>query len=129
MQFTRETSEAHLIRAWEAGRLRIAERWLEGHIIVSPNRIIDPWHVQEPARLELTDLQPAIELQPEIILIGTGNELLLPDVDLMTALASLRIGLEIMSTPAACRTFNVLVHERRRVVAALFNPPTASTRG
>jgi uncharacterized protein len=40
----------------------------------------------------------------------------------MAALATRRVGLEIMSTPAACRTFNVLVHERRRVAAALFNP-------
>jgi uncharacterized protein len=41
----------------------------------------------------------------------------------MAMLASRGVGLEIMSTPAACRTFNVLVHERRRVVAALLNPP------
>ena len=47
----------------------------------------------------------------------------LPDVELMAALAEQRVGLEIMSTPAACRTFNVLVQERRRVVAAMFNPP------
>ena len=60
---------------------------------------------------------------PEIVLLGTGAEVLLPDLDLMAALAARAIGLEIMSTPAACRTFNVLVHERRRVVAALVNPP------
>ena len=51
--------------------------------------------------------------------------MVLPDVDLMAALAARAIGLEIMSTPAACRTFNVLVHERRRVVAALLNSPRA----
>ena len=128
LQFTRETSEAHLIRAWEPGRVRIADRWLEGPIIVSPDRIIDRWHVREPARLELNDLQPAIQLQPEIILLGTGTDLLLPDVELMSALASLGVGLEIMSTPAACRTFNVLVHERRRVVAALVNFPRLDSR-
>lgn len=121
MQFTRETSEAHLIRAWEAGRVRIADRWLTGHVIVAPDRVIDTWQVSEPAHLKLGDLQPAIDLQPEIILLGTGSQLLLPDVELMSALADLSIGLEIMNTPAACRTFNVLVHEHRRVVAALFN--------
>ncbi|HLF10842.1 MAG TPA: MTH938/NDUFAF3 family protein [Gammaproteobacteria bacterium] len=128
MQFTRETSAAHLIRAWEPGRVRIADRWIEGPIIVSPDRIIDRWHVREPARLELNDLQPAIELQPEIILLGTGTDLLLPDMDLVSALASLGVGLESMSTPAACRTFNVLVHERRRVVAALVNFPRLDSR-
>ena len=57
------------------------------------------------------------------MLLGTGGAMLLPDVDLMALLAKRGIGLEIMSTAAACRTFNVLVHEQRRVVAALFNPP------
>ena len=108
--------------------MRIADQWLEGHVIVSPDRIIDRWQVSEPDRLELADLQPAIELKPEIILLGTGADLLLPDVELMAALAALRIGLEIMSTPAACRTFNVLVHERRRVVAALFNSRLGQSR-
>jgi uncharacterized protein len=101
--------------------VRIADRWLAGHVIVAPDRVIDTWQVSEPARLKLGDLQPAIDLQPEIILLGTGSQLLLPDVELMSALADFSIGLEIMNTPAACRTFNVLVHEHRRVVAALFN--------
>jgi uncharacterized protein len=56
-------------------------------------------------------------------LLGTGSEMLLPDVDLMAKLGARSIGLEIMSTPAACRTFNVLLHEQRRVIAALFNSP------
>ena len=107
----------------QPGRVRVADRWLDGHIIVSPDRIIEPWQVHEPANLTLADLEPAIELQPEIVLLGTGAKLKLSDVELMSALASLRIGLEVMSTPAACRTFNVLVHERRRVVAALLNFP------
>lgn len=123
MQFTRETTDAHVIRAWESGRIRIADRWLEGHVIVAPHRLIDRWEVTTPSELAFADLEPAIGLAPEIILLGTGADLLVPDVDLMAALAERAIGLEIMSTPAACRTFNVLVHERRRVVAALFNSP------
>jgi uncharacterized protein len=68
-------------------------------------------------------LAAALELEPEIILIGTGEGASLPDVELMSAIAERGIGLEFMTTPAACRTYNVLVHEQRRVVVALFNTP------
>jgi uncharacterized protein len=122
VQVTRETTEANLIRAWEPGRVRIGERWLAGHVIVSPERVIETWDVSEPSELVVADLQPVIDLAPTIVLLGTGSGVMLPDTALMDALAERAIGLEIMGTPAACRTYNVLVHEHRRVVAALFNP-------
>jgi uncharacterized protein len=112
-----------LIRAYEPGRIRIAERWLVGHVIVAPDRLIEDWRVEAPTEIAVEHLEPALALQPEIVLLGTGAALAWPDADLMAALAARAVGLEIMSTPAACRTFNVLVHEQRRVVAALLNPP------
>jgi uncharacterized protein len=125
LQITRENTAANLIRAYEPGRVRIGERWLTGNVIVAPDQLIESWTVGSLASLSLADLEPALALGPEIVLLGTGTDLVLPDVDLMAALAARAIGLEIMSTPAACRTFNVLVHERRRVVAALLNSPPA----
>jgi uncharacterized protein len=127
VQLTRESSAANLIRAWEAGRVLIGERWLSGNFIVSAEKILDDWSAADPLALSLDDLALAIELQPEIILIGTGSVMVLPDVDLVAALAERAIGLEIMTTPAACRTYNVLVHEQRRVVAALFNTRPSAT--
>lgn len=123
MQLTRETATVNLIRAWEPGRIRIGDQWIGGHVIVSPDRIIADWRITDPAALTLAELAPAVELQPEIILLGTGAATLLTDIDLMGELAQQAIGLEIMSTAAACRTFNVLAHEQRRVVAALYNAP------
>lgn len=119
MQITRDTSAIHFIRAWEPGRLRIAERWLTGHVIVAAERIIEQWAPADPLAVTIADLEPALALEPTIVLLGTGSELRLPDVELMAALAARSVGLEIMSTPAACRTFNVLLQEERRVVAAL----------
>jgi len=123
MQLTLETSNANVVRAWEAGAVRVGEEWIRGHLIVSAQALLRGWAVTDPAALRLTDLEPAFELQPEIIVLGTGSSLVLPLADLMAELAQRRIGLEIMDTPAACRTYNVLVHERRSVVAALFNGP------
>lgn len=121
MQLTREASEQNLIRAWERGRVLVGDRWIGGNIIVSAERVVADWPAQDPAMLALEDLAAALELEPEIILIGTGEDASLPDVELMSALAERGIGLEFMTTPAACRTYNVLVHEQRRVVVALFN--------
>jgi uncharacterized protein len=119
---SRETTAANLIRAYEPGRVRIAERWVRGHVIVAPEKLIEDWRVGSPADVAVADLELALELQPQIVLLGTGVELEWPEADLMGELAARGVGLEIMSTAAACRTYNVLVHERRRVVAALLNP-------
>ena len=122
MQLTRDSSAVNFIRAWEPGRVRIAERWIAGNVIVGPDRILEAWTAVEPHVLTIEHLEPAFALEPTIIVLGTGTERLLPDVELMAAVAARSVGLEIMSTPAACRTFNVLLGEQRRVVAALLNP-------
>jgi uncharacterized protein len=121
MQLTRDSSTQHLIRAWEPGRVRIAERWVAGNVIVSADQILEGWATSAPTALTVDDLAPALALTPTILLLGTGTDRFLPDIELMAALAQRRVGLEIMSTPAACRTFNVLLQEQRRVVVALFN--------
>jgi len=122
MQLTRDAAAIHFIRAWEPGRVRIADRWVAGNVIVGTDRVIEGWTTIEPHRLTIIELEPALALEPTILVLGTGSEQLLPDVELMAAVAARSVGLEIMSTRAACRTFNVLLDEQRRVVAALFNP-------
>jgi uncharacterized protein len=120
LKFTLETSDVNLISAWEPDAVRVGKEWYRSHLILSSQRILSDWTVTAPDRLQANDLSAAIELDPEIILLGTGNHLALPDIDLMAELADQGIGLEIMDTPAACRTYNVLIHESRNVVAALF---------
>ena len=122
MQLTRDAAAVNLIRAWEPGRVRVADRWITGNVIVGSDRIIEAWTTIEPHRLTIAELEPALALEPTILVLGTGADQLLPDVDLMAAVAARSVGLEIMNTRAACRTFNVLLQEQRRVVAALFNP-------
>lgn len=121
MQVTRDNSAVHFIRAWEPGRVRIAERWIVGNLIVAAERVVEGWLPVNPAAITLADLVPALAFEPTIVLLGTGTDHRVPDVELMAELAGRAVGLEIMSTPAACRTFNVLLQEERRVVAALLN--------
>ncbi len=90
----------------------------ETSLIVLPERIV-PWQVAGFDALQEGDFALLAGLAPEIVLLGTGPRLRFPDPRLARALADARIGLEVMDTRAACRTYNVLVAEHRRVAAAL----------
>ncbi len=102
--------------------MRIADDWIRTHFIVSADRIVRDWQPPAPENLAPGDLEPALASEPDIVILGTGEALLRPKLDLMGLMAQRGVGLEIMSTPAACRTYNVLLHEGRSVVAALFIP-------
>ena len=90
----------------------------ETSLIVLPDRVV-PWPVAGFDALSAEDFALIAGLAPEIVLLGTGLRLRFPDPRLTRALAEVRIGLEVMDTRAACRTYNVLVAEHRRVAAAL----------
>ncbi|MGD8341189.1 MAG: MTH938/NDUFAF3 family protein [Gammaproteobacteria bacterium] len=119
MQITREESVSNLIRAFEPGRIRIGQQWLTGSLIVTADRIVSDWRPENAGRVTAADLKPALDHGPELIIVGGGTDAITPDVELMQELAGLAVGLEYMQTQAACRTYNVLVHEGRRVAAAL----------
>jgi uncharacterized protein len=74
-------------------------------------------------RLEQVHFDALLVHRPEIVLLGTGRRLRFPPAALTRSLAAARVGLEIMDTPAACRTYNILTGERRQVLAALLFDP------
>ncbi|HYA20544.1 MAG TPA: Mth938-like domain-containing protein [Burkholderiales bacterium] len=90
----------------------------EKNIVVLPERVMQ-WNVAEFGTLSMRDFEDLAKLAPEIVLLGTGSSLRFPHPTLSQALAKARIGLEVMNTPAACRTYNILMAEGRKVVAAL----------
>lgn len=107
------------IRGFSPGRLRVNDLVIGGHAVITPEQIIPDWSPADPERLTLGDLELVLALEPEVILLGTGLRSRLPDVQLATAIMRRGIGFEAMTTEAACRTFNVLAAEYRRVAAAL----------
>lgn len=94
-----------------------------GHVIVSADRIITGWSPRPITELQIEDFAAALELEPEVILFGTGTTHRFAGNRLVTAIMSRGIGFEVMATRAACRTYNVLTAEDRRVVAALLLDP------
>jgi uncharacterized protein len=91
----------------------------ETHVIVLPEGIIQDWDVPGYGGLTVRHFEYLVGLQPEIVLFGTGPTLRFPPPALSRPLAAARVGLEVMDTSAACRTYNILVAEGRRVLAAL----------
>jgi uncharacterized protein len=88
-------------------------------VVVSGDRLVE-WSARSPGSLASADLSPILELKPEIVLLGTGETLTFPDPASLADLHAARIGVEVMDTKAACRTYNILLGEGRNVVAALF---------
>ncbi len=90
--------------------------------IVSPRHLLRDWPPASISELQAEHLDAIIELQPELVLLGTGTRLTFPPPQILAALHRQRIGVEIMDTAAACRTYNILMTEGRFVVAGLMNP-------
>lgn len=92
-------------------------------VIVSVDRIVSSWAPRPITELRPEDFQAALELEPELILFGTGTTHQFASNLLVTSIMSRGVGFEVMATDAACRTYNVLAGEGRRVVAALLLGP------
>lgn len=114
-----ENRSMYQIRAFKPGIIQINEKTFTQSLIVAPDRLIENWSPQSVAELTLEALSPIIALQPDILLIGTGAKLVFLNIELYGDLINQGIGVEIMDTGAACRTYNALSSENRNVVAAL----------
>jgi uncharacterized protein len=121
MKLTRDArADVNLIRSYGGGMVRIGERLIGTHCIVAADAIITDWDVPSAEALGAAHLDPIFALDPEIVLLGTGARQSFPAAAVREAFAARGIGLETMDLGAACRTYNILVQEERRVVALLF---------
>ena len=119
MKFSREIPTAVTIRHVEQGRIRVGEEDISENIVLFRDTVQRGFVPAKPGQLSTTDIDDLIDQAPEIILFGTGWNTVLPPRDVVFALARKGIGFETMDTPAACRTFNILVSEDRDVAAVL----------
>lgn len=120
MKFTLESIAAVSVRSVANGQFLIGDDKLSGTVALSTDGVIDDWPRVAVADLGIEALAPLLALQPELIVVGTGSRQELPGRDLMFAMARANVGLEMMDTPAAARTFNVLISEGRSVAAVLY---------
>jgi uncharacterized protein len=89
------------------------------NVVVLPDRLIEEWTQADFDTLTVADFELLAGLDAEIILLGTGKQLRFPRPELMRPLVLAQKGLEVMNLQAACRTYNILVAEGRKVAAGL----------
>jgi len=119
MKFTLDNGNAdYRITAYESGHIRINEQIVAQSVIVSPNETC-LWPPGSMDALTEADLQDLLAYEPEILILGTGLRQCFPDSQLLRPLIQAGIGLEVMDSAAACRTYNILMSEERQVVAAI----------
>lgn len=119
MKFVRDAATPVTIRHVEQGKIKIGNEELKENVVLFRDTIQRGWKPADVGNPGVDDLAELIREQPELIIFGTGWQTRLPPRDLVFALARRGIGFEMMDTPAACRTFNILVSEDRDVAAVL----------
>jgi uncharacterized protein len=106
------------ITGYGEGYVLINGQRRESSVVVLPDRLLE-WPAQRFDALTPEDFSLFAELKAEIVLLGTGRRQRFPHPRLTAALARAGIGVEVMDVQAACRTYNILVAEERKVAAAL----------
>ncbi len=107
------------VTAYGPGFIEINAVRFSGNLVVSPEQPPSTWSPCDFDALAESDFEALLALEPEIVLLGTGSRQRFPRPALYAALTRARIGVEVMDTAAACRTYNILTAEGRRVVAAV----------
>ena len=122
MKFTQQRPDgANLIRRYGADFIVVGEREIRASCIVGA-QVLLPWPPQNVDQLTADSFTPLFELTPEVVVLSTGATQRFPRAALRAEFATRKIGLEVMEMGAACRTYNVLVSEQRRVLAAVLLP-------
>lgn len=112
-------SDKNRIDAYSSEGLTINTVLYEGTLIVTPDEIITDWPPRSADDLAPQHMERLIDTEPEVLLLGTGARLCFPSNRILEPLMKAGIGYEIMDTGAACRAYNFMMGEGRRVVAAL----------
>ncbi len=109
----------NVVTRHESKRLWVGASAYAHSVLVPWSGAVLPWAPQAFDALDAAAFEQILALRPELVIFGSGQRLRFAAPALMRSLIERRIGVETMDTPAACRTYNVLVNEGRQVVAAL----------
>ena len=112
-------AEANLIRAYGPGHIKVNQQLYGASVLITPGRAVQPWTAADFADLGPSHFEAIAALVPEVVIIGTGARLRFLPSQVVRPLVEAQVGFEVMDTGAACRTYNILAAEGRKVVAAL----------
>jgi len=110
----------HRITAYSNSSITVANTSYRANIIVTTDKVLESCLPKQVQDMDEAHLSRIIALNPEIVLFGTGGAIAFPADDVCQLLYLRRIGFEVMDPGAACRSFNFLLGEGRKIVSALF---------
>jgi uncharacterized protein len=120
MKFQPDTfGDVNAISRHDSGSIWVGPQRFEHSLILPWRGEVQAWGATDADSLTATHFERLVALQAELVVFGSGHKLRFVKPSLYRSLIEARIGLETMDTAAACRTYNVLASEGRRVVAAL----------
>ncbi|RFC39491.1 MAG: putative conserved protein, contains Mth938-like domain [Candidatus Nitrotoga sp. CP45] len=109
----------NIFTAHGTGYVTVSNQCFKHSIVVTPEQVFTDWQPHGFDALSESDFAYLLAMKPEIVLLGTGTQQRFPHPRLYQQLTAAGIGVESMDTPAACRTYNILMGEDRKVVAAI----------
>jgi uncharacterized protein len=112
-------SSRYSISAYSSNGIVINNQGYRQSLVLSAQTIICPWPVGSIDELDELNLKDVLDLNPDVVLLGTGEHQHFPSARIFALFGEQGIGLEVMNNGALCRTFNILVAEDRAVVAAV----------
>lgn len=120
MDLTLEASpQGNIVRAFSERGARVGDQWYNAGLLMDRERLEAPWPVSRVEQLDSNLASALIGWRPELIVLGTGDQIQFPEQAFSARLMAVGIGFEVMSSAAACRTYNVLAGEHRAALLAL----------
>ena len=106
------------IKNYENHSLYIDDKIYSNNVLVT-SAAVENWNLNDIDNLNIDDFKNVLDYKPEIIILGTGGNLVIPASNIINNIQNQGIGFEFMITDSACKTFNLLVSENRKVAAVL----------
>jgi len=113
---------ALIITSYDDDHIVINERPYYSSLVITLKQIDPDWAPVKPSDISIDKIEELLDHQPEIILLGTGHKTVFPEPEAIVLCAQAGVGLEVMDSASACRTYNVLLSEERKIVAGLLLP-------
>lgn len=114
-----DPTEGYFITLYNEDTIQVNGKNFNTSLIISSQQLKLDWPPRAPQELNAEHFKHIIDMAPELVLIGTGKQLVFPPIETYAGLIRLGVGVEIMDTGAACRTYNILSSEGRHVVCGL----------
>jgi uncharacterized protein len=126
MKIEREQAEGrNMFTGYGQGYVEVNRTRYTANLVVGAASLVTDWPLGSIDALEADHFAVILAMNPEIVLLGTGATFAFPDPARLAPLRNARVGVEVMDTAAACRTYNILLAEGRTVVAALIVRPSS----